>query len=93
MVVAWVFFKAATVREAVDVLAGMAGLRGLHGSVRVAPLMLAMILGGLLWVNAVPNTWDLKLKPNLGLALACGLLLGAAVLTIATPSPFLYFQF
>jgi alginate O-acetyltransferase complex protein AlgI len=93
VVVAWVFFKAANVREAMDVLAGMAGLRGLHGSVRAAPLTLAMILGGLLWVNAVPNTWDLKLKPNLGLALACGLLLGAAVLTIATPSPFLYFQF
>ena len=42
--------------------------------------MPAMIVGGLLWVNAVPNTWDLKLKPDLGLALACGLLLGAAVL-------------
>jgi alginate O-acetyltransferase complex protein AlgI len=93
VVVAWVFFKAGDLRQAGDVLAGMVGAHGLGSSVRVAPFMTAMIVAGLVWVNAVPNTWDLELKPRLGLALACGLLLGAAVLTIATPSPFLYFQF
>ena len=92
VVVAWVFFRATSLGQAGDVLAAMSGARGLAGA-SVAPTLAALIVAGLVWVNAAPNTWEVRLQPRPGWALACGLLLGAAVLTIAAPSPFLYFQF
>jgi alginate O-acetyltransferase complex protein AlgI len=94
VVVAWVFFRASSMSQAWDVLAAMAGARGLGaGMASIAPAMIALIVAGLVWVNVAPNTWEVQLKPRPAWALACGLLLGAAVLTIAAPSPFLYFQF
>jgi hypothetical protein len=93
-VVAWVFFRAHSMAQARDVLAAMFGARGLGaGATAIAPAMVALIAAGLLWANLAPNTWEIRLKPRAGWALVCGLLLGAAILTIAAPSPFLYFQF
>jgi len=94
-VVAWVFFRATSMRSAVDVLASMAGLKGVSGAGRlpVAPVLAGFILGGLLWVNLLPNSWQVKLEPKLRYALVLGLLLGAALLALSKPSPFLYFQF
>ena len=94
VVVAWVFFRAHSMTQARDVLAAMFGARGLGaGATAIAPAMVALIVAGLLWANLAPNTWEIQLKPRTSWALVCGLLLGAAVLTIAAPSPFLYFQF
>ncbi len=91
---AGVAFRATSPGQAGDVLAAMFGARGLGaGATGLAPAMVALIVAGLLWVNLAPNTWEIQLKPRTGWALACGLLIGAAVLTIAAPSPFLYFQF
>jgi alginate O-acetyltransferase complex protein AlgI len=96
VLVGWVFFRATSVREAVNVLSAMVGLHGWAPAAaagRVAPLFAATIALGLVWVNLVPNTWEIPMQPRIRWALVYGLLLGAAILTIATPSPFLYFQF
>ena len=95
VVVAWVFFRATSMRSAADVLAAMAGLKGVSGAGRlpVAPVLAGFILGGLLWVNLLPNSWQVKLEPKMRYALVLGVLLGAALLALSRPSPFLYFQF
>ncbi len=93
--VAWVFFRATSLRAAKDVLQAMLGLNGVSGAgiVRVAPLLAAFIVGGLLWVNLLPNTWQIQPRPNLRYALLLGILLAASLLALSKPSPFLYVQF
>jgi hypothetical protein len=93
--VAWVFFRASTMRAAADVLKAMVGLNGVSGEgiLRVAPLLAAFIVGGLLWVNLLPNTWEIQPRPRLRYALLLGILLAASLLALSKPSPFLYVQF
>jgi len=93
--VAWVFFRAVTMGQALDVLGAMIGLNGVRGGklLPLAPALLALIVFGLLWVNLAPNTWQIKPTPKLRYAVALGILLGASLLALSTPSPFLYFQF
>jgi len=92
---AWVFFRATTMRSALDVLAAMFGLKGVSGggTMPLAPVLAGFIIGGLVWVNFLPNTWEIKPRPKLRYALVLGLLLGASLLALSKPSPFLYFQF
>ena len=93
--VAWVFFRASSMRAAADVLAAMVGLRGVSGEgiLRVAPILAAFIVGGLLWVNLLPNTWEIQPRPKLRYALLLGIVLAASLLALSKPSPFLYVQF
>jgi alginate O-acetyltransferase complex protein AlgI len=93
--VAWVFFRASSMRAAADVLLAMAGLRGVSGEgiLRVAPLLAAFIAGGLLWVNLLPNSWQIQPRPKLRYALLLGVVLAASLLALSKPSPFLYVQF
>jgi alginate O-acetyltransferase complex protein AlgI len=93
--VAWVFFRATSVSAALDVIESMLGLNGVAGAgiMRVAPVLAAFIAGGLLWVNLLPNSWQVKPAPKLRYALLLGILLGASLLALSKPSPFLYFQF
>jgi alginate O-acetyltransferase complex protein AlgI len=93
--VAWVFFRASSMRVAADVLAAMVGLKGVSGAgvLRVAPLLAAFIVGGLLWVNLLPNTWEIQPRPKLRYALLLGIVLAASLLALSKPSPFLYVQF
>jgi D-alanyl-lipoteichoic acid acyltransferase DltB (MBOAT superfamily) len=93
--VAWVFFRASSLRAAKDVLESMVGLHGVSGDglLKVAPLLAAFIVGGLLWVNLLPNTWQIQPRPKLRYALLLGIVLAAALLTLAKPSAFLYVQF
>jgi D-alanyl-lipoteichoic acid acyltransferase DltB (MBOAT superfamily) len=92
---AWVFFRATSMRSALDVLAAMFGFKGVggEGTLPLAPVLAAFIVGGLLWVNFLPNTWDIKPQPKLRYAIVLGLLLGASLLAMSKPSAFLYFQF
>ena len=94
-VLAWVFFRATSMGEALDVLAAMFGLKGVDGAgtLRLAPVFAGLIVAGLVWVNFLPNTWEVKQQPKLRYALALGLLLGASLLALSKPSAFLYFQF
>ena len=93
--VAWVFFRATSMRSALDVLGAMIGLNGVKsgGALPLAPALAAFIVGGLLWVNFLPNSWEIKAQPKLRYALVLGLLVGASLLAMSKPSAFLYFQF
>ena len=94
-VLAWVFFRAASMGEAFDVLRSMIGLNGVKGGtlLPLAPVLAVLIVAGLVWVNYLPNTWQIKPQPKLRYALVLGILVGASLLALSTPSPFLYFQF
>ncbi len=93
--VAWVFFRASSLRAAKDVLQAMLGFNGVGGEgiLRVAPVLAAFIVGGILWVNLLPNTWEIQPRPKLRYALLLGILLAASLLALSKPSPFLYVQF
>jgi D-alanyl-lipoteichoic acid acyltransferase DltB (MBOAT superfamily) len=93
--VAWVFFRASSMRAAADVLKAMAGFNGVSGEgiLRVAPILAAFIAGGLLWVNLLPNSWQIQPRPKLRYALLLGIVFAAALLALSKPSPFLYVQF
>jgi hypothetical protein len=73
----------------------MIGLNGVSGEgiLRVAPLLLAFIVGGLLWVNFLPNSWEIHPRPKLRYALVLGIMFAAGLLALSKPSPFLYVQF
>jgi alginate O-acetyltransferase complex protein AlgI len=94
---AFVIFRSPDLRVAGDVLAAMAGLKGLEPLASLRALVgggfAAALLALLVFVNVVPNTWHLKVRPRVWQAVALGVLAAAAVLLINKPSPFLYFQF
>jgi hypothetical protein len=92
VVAAFVIFRAASVADAIDVLSGMAGLHG-AGVILFGMRYALLVAGLLLFVNVAPNTWEVNVRPTPRVAGALGLIAAAAVLQIAEPSPFLYFQF
>jgi alginate O-acetyltransferase complex protein AlgI len=97
VVLAWVIFRAPTMSVAGRIFRGMLGLNGIESWSRLKTqigLTLALfIVGGLAWVNLAPNTWEIRFEPRMRYAVLLGLALGAAILMIGKPSPFLYFQF
>jgi alginate O-acetyltransferase complex protein AlgI len=97
VVAAFVVFRSHGLPAAGDVLGGMVGLGGVeHGSALTALLdtRFALTIGALLvFVNVVPNTWQVRFDGSFAKGLAYGALLAAAILAIAGPSPFLYYQF
>ncbi len=97
VVAAFVVFRSSGLRSAGDVLGSMIGLGGLeHGSALTGLLdtRFALTIGALLvFVNVVPNTWQVRFDGSFAKGLAYGALLASAILAIAGPSPFLYYQF
>jgi alginate O-acetyltransferase complex protein AlgI len=97
VVAAFVVFRSSGLRSAGDVLGSMVGLGGLeHGSALTGLLdtRFALTIGALLvFVNVVPNTWQVRFDGSFVKGLAYGALLASAILAIAGPSPFLYYQF
>ena len=97
VVAAFVVFRAPTLSVAGNVLGAMAGLDGLgtlHDlSVAAGSGFVLAVLGLLVFVNVMPNTWDIKLEPRLRHGLAIGFAAGFALLLLAQPSEFIYFQF
>jgi alginate O-acetyltransferase complex protein AlgI len=94
---AFVVFRAPDMGVAGDVLGAMVGLQGMD-SVSMITSQIGLTFGVLLaaalvFVNVAPNTWEVEIKPRPVYGLALGLAMGAAILQIAAPSPFLYFQF
>jgi alginate O-acetyltransferase complex protein AlgI len=93
---AFVVFRAPSMSVAGDVLSSMAGLHGIgsvHAIRAIGVTFGAMIVAALVWVNVMPNTWQVEIRPRPVYGLALGLAMAAAILQIAAPSPFLYFQF
>jgi hypothetical protein len=71
----------------------MLGLHGV-GTTDLVPLRFALLAAALLvFVNAAPNTWQIRLRPRAWQGMAAGVAAAAAVMTIAQPHPFIYFQF
>ena len=60
---------------------------------RVGGAFALMIVAAMVFVNVAPNTWEVQIRPRALHGLALGLVLASAILMIANPSPFLYFQF
>src|SRR5581483_3556481 len=94
---AFVIFRSPSLPVAGDVLTSMVGLHGLDPAARLhalLPLKFAVLAGALLvFVNVAPNTWQIRIRPSLVHGFATGLAAAVAIMTIAHPHPFIYFQF
>ena len=97
VVAAFVVFRASGLGSAGDVLGGMIGLGGVEHGTAISALLVsrfALTIGALLaFVNFAPNTWQVQFDGSFRKGLAYGALLASAILAIAGPSPFLYYQF
>ncbi len=97
VVAAFVVFRSSGLGGAGDVLGGMIGLGGVEHGTAISALLVsrfALTIGGLLaFVNFAPNTWQVQFDGSFRKGLAYGALLASAILAIAGPSPFLYYQF
>jgi alginate O-acetyltransferase complex protein AlgI len=94
---AFVVFRAPSLDVAGNVLAAMAGLRGIDSASEYRTLVggsfTLLVLAALVFVNVAPNTWQVQIRPRRLHGVAVGLVLASAILMITSPSPFLYFQF
>jgi D-alanyl-lipoteichoic acid acyltransferase DltB (MBOAT superfamily) len=94
---AFVIFRAPSLGVAGDVLGAMAGLGGLDSATQLGallPVKFGLFVAALLvFVNAAPNTWQIKLRPRVWQGMAAGIGAAVAIMTISQPHPFIYFQF
>jgi hypothetical protein len=97
VVAAFVVFRSSSLEIAGDVLGSMVGLGGVEPGPSVSAMLgsrFALTIAALLvFVNVMPNTWEVHFNGGFRKGVAYGLLLASAVLAIAGPSPFLYYQF
>ena len=95
VVFGWVFFRAATLTQAVGIFKEMFGASGL-GDLHLARLNGFYILSIIFaWAiaNFAPNSWEIKFEPKPRYAYALALILVWTILLLQKESPFLYFQF
>ncbi|MEO8291234.1 MAG: MBOAT family protein [Gaiellaceae bacterium] len=94
---AFVIFRSPDLGTAGSILSSMIGLGGLDSVAalrELLPLGFALGLVALLvFVNVAPNTWEVRVVPRIRYGLAVGIAAAIAVMTIASPHPFIYFQF
>jgi alginate O-acetyltransferase complex protein AlgI len=95
---AFVVFRAPDLGVAGSILLSMTGLHGVAGAHAAAllPVEFLCLIGALLvFVNVAPNTWEVResFGPRIRYGLAVGTAAAVAVMTIASPHPFIYFQF
>ena len=94
---AFVIFRSPSLHVAGDVLGSMVGLNGLDHAARISalvPVKFGLLTAALLiFVNAAPNTWQIRLRPRVWQGMAAGAAAAVAVMTISQPHPFIYFQF
>jgi alginate O-acetyltransferase complex protein AlgI len=96
VVVGWVVFRATDMQMALHLLGSMAGAHGFEWEALHAvggSKALALLTALLTIVFMAPNTYEIKLRPNLWLGFAVGIALAISVLRFGKESPFLYFQF
>ncbi|MDQ2982563.1 MAG: MBOAT family protein [Actinomycetota bacterium] len=97
VVAAFVIFRAPNLHVAGAILGSMAGMGGLDSAAQLqllVPANFLLTLGALLGVvHFAPNTWQICAKPRIVYGLATGAAAAVAIMTIASPHPFIYFQF
>ena len=98
VVAAFVVFRAPDLSVAGSILQSMVGLNGVTGADAslLLPVEFLLLVGVLLvFVNVAPNTWEIRenARPRVRYGLAMGVAAAVAVMTIAAPQPFIYFQF
>ena len=97
VVAAFVIFRAPSLHVAGTILGRMAGAGGFDSLGTLQALLpgrfVILLLVLLVFVQVAPNTWQLKLRPRLVYGLATGAAAAAAIMSIAVPHPFIYFQF
>jgi len=97
VMVGWVFFRSRTLGDAVSLLAGMAGARGVEDAAAAAAILgklpALVLVGATALAFAAPNTWEIRYPRTRLAAVGLGLALFLCALQFAQPSPFLYFQF
>ncbi|HZS30368.1 MAG TPA: MBOAT family protein [Gaiellaceae bacterium] len=97
VIAAFVIFRAQNLHVAGAILSRMIGFGGVDSVANLQTylpgrfILLLVVL--LLFVQFAPNTWELRIKPRLFYGLATGAAAAAAVMSIAVPHPFIYFQF
>ena len=93
VLVAWVFFRAATLADALALLAGMAGVRGFAAP--ATGLTSVLLIGLAFWLALSRiNTNALVEKPLSRISAALAVIaLVAGVLSLSQTSPFIYFNF
>jgi D-alanyl-lipoteichoic acid acyltransferase DltB (MBOAT superfamily) len=97
VVAAFVIFRAPNLHVAGAILSRMAGSAGVESLSTMQALLpgrfILLLLGLLAFAQFAPNTWQIRLKPRLISGLATGVVAAVAVMSIAVPHPFIYFQF
>ena len=97
VVAAFVIFRAPNLHVAGTILWRMLGTAGVESWSTLQAFMpgrfVVLLLGLLVFAQFAPNTWELKLRPRLVYGLATGVAAAVAVMSIAVPHPFIYFQF
>jgi alginate O-acetyltransferase complex protein AlgI len=97
VMIGWVFFRAESLRTALHLLSAMAGLRGVEGPSAAWAAWgsgyLAWLLGGLVAVFALPNTWQIRYPRSVPAAIALAALFVVCMLRFTANSPFIYYQF
>jgi alginate O-acetyltransferase complex protein AlgI len=97
VVAAFVIFRAPNLHVAGTILSAMAGLAGLDQLGQLHQLLPARFLVTLavllVFVHAAPNTWQIRSRPRIAYGLVTGFAAALAIMTIASPHPFIYFQF
>jgi alginate O-acetyltransferase complex protein AlgI len=97
VVAAFVVFRAPDLHVAGTILSAMAGFGGIEPLAQLQVLLpgrfLVILLALLLFVQTAPNTWQIRLQPRVAYGLAMGAAAALAIMSIASPHPFIYFQF
>ncbi len=97
VVAAFVIFRAPNLHVAGTILSSMAGFGGLepldHLHALLSTRFLLTLVALLAFVQLAPNTWEVRARPRIGYGLAAGFAAALAIMTIASPHPFIYFQF
>jgi alginate O-acetyltransferase complex protein AlgI len=97
VVAAFVIFRAPNIHVAGSILSRMAGVDGVESLSRLQALLpgrfVVLLLGLLVFAQFAPNTWQVRVKPRFVYGLATGVAAAVAIMSIAVPHPFIYFQF
>ena len=97
VVAAFVIFRAPNLHVAGTILWRMLGTAGVESLSTLQTFLpgrfIFLLIALTAFVQLAPNTWQLKVKPRLVYGLATGVAAAIAVMSIAVPHPFIYFQF